>query len=57
MDNTNHTAPMRDERRKNDPTEIIADFEQMFGRLTATERTWLRDRIADSQIFARRIPK
>lgn len=29
-----------------DGRKIVEDFEAMFGRLTATERTWLADQIA-----------
>lgn len=47
-------ASMRDERRKNDPAEIVAEFEHLFGPLTATERTWLTGRIKESNTYARR---
>jgi hypothetical protein len=51
---SNPIAAMREERRKNDPGQILAEFEDLFGKLTATERKWLIDRIKESNIYARR---
>lgn len=51
---TNPVAAMRAERRKHDPLEIVREFEDMFGQLTLTERKWLVERIAASQVYARR---
>lgn len=42
---TDQTVAVESAARRDEPATIVADFEQIFGKITHTERQWLIEKI------------